>query len=230
MRARGHTAVMASRHEPPDSLEFFPTPPWATRALFEHVIGRGFHGSSVWEPAAGEGHMAEVLREYFRSVWASDVHDYGRGYRVGTFVGEGPDAAYHPGLPDWVITNPPFSLARDFVIKALGEVQDGVAILIRTAWLEGVERFETLFQYRPPAIVAQFVERVPMQKGKWDPDGGTATAYAWIVWRIGYHMPPRFVWIPPGCRAGLTRPDDRARFAAWSIEDRGPELFDEVGE
>ena len=32
------TAVMARRAEAPDSLDFFPTPPWATRALF--VDGR----------------------------------------------------------------------------------------------------------------------------------------------------------------------------------------------
>ena len=30
---------------------------------------------SVLEPAAGEGHMAEVLREYFDRVHASDVFD-----------------------------------------------------------------------------------------------------------------------------------------------------------
>lgn len=32
-------AVMAQRIEAKDSLDDFPTPPWATRALIEHVIG-----------------------------------------------------------------------------------------------------------------------------------------------------------------------------------------------
>jgi len=31
-------AVMAQRFEAKDSLDDFPTPPWATRALLEHVI------------------------------------------------------------------------------------------------------------------------------------------------------------------------------------------------
>lgn len=31
-------AVMAQRAEAHDSLDDFPTPPWATRALIEHVI------------------------------------------------------------------------------------------------------------------------------------------------------------------------------------------------
>jgi hypothetical protein len=31
-------AVMAQRNEAKDSLDDFPTPPWATRTLLEHVI------------------------------------------------------------------------------------------------------------------------------------------------------------------------------------------------
>ena len=65
------SAVMAQRVEPPDSLDYFPTPPWATRALIEHVIvpdlcpAGDVYTASVWEPACGEGHMARPLAEYF---------------------------------------------------------------------------------------------------------------------------------------------------------------------
>jgi hypothetical protein len=40
---------------------------------------------SAWEPAAGEGHMAEVLMEYFQQVRASDVFDYGCGWQPTNF-------------------------------------------------------------------------------------------------------------------------------------------------
>ena len=53
-------------------------------------------------------------------------------------------------------------------------------MLVRTQWIEGVERYEKLFRDRPPAIHAPFVERVPMVKGRWDPDATTATSYAWF--------------------------------------------------
>ena len=57
-------AVMAQRFEAKDSLDDFPTPPWATRALLEHVIpDKDLAGRSVWEPACGAGHMAKVLKE-----------------------------------------------------------------------------------------------------------------------------------------------------------------------
>ena len=219
--ASGHTAVMAQRHEPPDSLDFFPSPPWSTRALCEHVIGVDHcHGRSVWEPAAGEGHMADVLAEYFGHVRASDVHDYGCHHAIGSFTGSGPDVIawnnQHHSDPDWIITNPPFTLAAEFAQRAIREARHGVALLVRTAWLEGGERWRTLFSIMPPATVALFAERVPMVKGRWDPDASTATSYAWVVWRkpfMAFDPETRLVWIPPGQRKALEKPDDRKRFA-----------------
>lgn len=236
-RASGSTSVMAARREPPDSLDFFPTPPWATRALLAHVIPDA--GGHAWEPAAGEGHMAAVLAERFEEVWRTDVHDYSIGasdattvglHALGSFVGAGPDVVSCPDpRPDWIITNPPFNLAVDFAERALGDARRGVALLLRTAWMEGAERYERLFRATPPAIVAPFVERVPMVKGRWDPDASTATSYAWFVWDRANSFGPsvahsaagpaawagtRLSWIPPGCRQRLTHSDDRRRFAA----------------
>lgn len=214
MKASGHTAVMASRSEPPDSLDFFPTPPWATRALCEVVLpAQSLAKRSVWEPAAGEGHMAEVLAEYFQEIVASDVHDYGRGYAVGSFVGQGLDVMEINAPIGWVITNPPFNLAADFLERALNEATHGVALLVRLAWLEGGERYETIFRRWPPTAVAIFSERVPMTKGRWDPNASTATAYAWVVWEIEGPRGTRLMWIPPGQRQALERPGDRRRFA-----------------
>lgn len=212
------TAVMARRIEPADSLDYFPTPPWATRAFCEHVMPQlwgpwpdAFWGEAL-EPACGEGHMAVALAEYFENVTSSDVHDYGYG-RVKDFMLLD---AWEPASFDWVITNPPFNLAEGFVRQALRVARRGVAMLVRTAFLEGQSRYHTLFRPREPQIVAQFAERVPMHKGRWDPAGKTATAYCWVAWRK--HPPhdwkhTRFIWIPP-CRKALTRKDDAIRFNA----------------
>lgn len=175
----GGRAIMSQRLDPVDSLDFFPTPPWATRALCEVVlwpepIVLPLRQASVWEPAAGEGHMAF-----------------------------------------WIITNPPFNLAVEFAERALALAKQGVALLTRTSWLEGGERYKRLFSKWPPIIVALFAERVPMVKGWWDPKASTATSYAWVVWDRtgGNHDRTRLMWIPPGRRAALTKPDDVARFA-----------------
>ncbi len=206
----GGLAVMANRREPPDSLDFFPTPPWATRALFPFL---GDETRTVWEPAAGMGHMAAVLGEHFDAVFSSDVHDYGIGATVGSFVGEGPDVAQCVPMPDWIITNPPFNLAMEFAHRALRTARIGVALLTRTAWLEGGERYRELFEPHPPSIIALFSERVPMVKGRWDPKASTATSYAWVVWGERSTRGTRLSWIPPGQRERLTKPDDVFRFA-----------------
>lgn len=205
------TAVMQRRVEPADSLDFFPTPPWATRALVEHVLG-DVSAESCWEPAAGEGHMAEVLAEYFAQVIASDVHDYGKGYEVGSFTGIGLDVVPSRSV-GWVISNPPFNLAHEFLTRALAESENGVALLLRTSWVEGSDRWKSIFSVHPPAVVAVFVERVPMVKGEWDPEAGSATSYSWFVWRKGDQSQTRLTWIPPGCRKSLEKPSDRQRFA-----------------
>ena len=70
---------MAQRIEPKDSRDDFPTPPWATRALAEHVLDKphALLQKSCLEPACGAGHMARPLAEYFGTVHASDAYDYG---------------------------------------------------------------------------------------------------------------------------------------------------------
>src|SRR3974390_2078933 len=75
-------AVMASNMTPKGSASYFPTPPWALRAMIE-AGGLGdpaaLKGMTAWEPACGEGHMAEALKEYFGKVTAPDLYDYGYG-------------------------------------------------------------------------------------------------------------------------------------------------------
>jgi len=211
----GFTSVMARRRDPPDALDYFPTPPWATRTLFRYVLpALGVETiASVWEPACGEGHMAEIVTEFASGqVIASDVFDYGYGQAPVDFVNDEPLAR-----PEWIITNPPFVAACEFTLRARDLASEGVAMLARTTWIESIGRYETLFRDCPPALYAPFVERVPMVKGRWDPDASTATSYAWFVWLNGASGSTRVFWIPPGCRRELARADDVARFAAWSL-------------
>lgn len=211
LKPTGAGAVMASRKEAPDSLDLFCSPPWATRALLDYLSP--LDGAIAWEPAAGLGHMSEVLAEQFFAVHASDVHDYGRGHKIGSFVGIGPDVIETPDpRPDWIITNPPFNLAAEFAERAIDEAADGVALLVRTAWLEGADRHRRLFGKVPPTTVLQFAERVPMHQGCWKPNGGTATAYCWVVWVRGVHD-TRMRWFPPGTRKACWRDSDIKEFA-----------------
>jgi hypothetical protein len=202
MQNKSH-AVMAQRAEFKNSLDDFPTPPWATRALVEHVVASKATLASMTclEPACGRGHMSVALAEYFGKVTSSDVFDYGFG-GVADFL----KAKYDDQSFDWVITNPPFRLAEDFTNLALKIARHGVAMLTRTVFIESVGRYERLFKSTPPTAFAQFTERVPMVKGRIDKKASTATGYGWLVWERG-RPESRLVWIPP-CRRSLERDGD----------------------
>ncbi|KRR26041.1 hypothetical protein CQ13_23225 [Bradyrhizobium retamae] len=213
---------MASRVEADDSLDYFPTPPWATRALIDLVL---FEALSIevkdaiaWEPACGEGHIAEVLTEYFREVVASDIHDYGYGEHVVDFLACEQLARKEDA--DWIVTNPPFAEKSEaFLLHALKLAQIGVAMFVRLQWLETEGRYERVFSQFPPTLIAFFAERVNLCKGRWDPDGTTATAYIWLVWVKG-KKPRAPFWIPPGCRESFARPDDVERFTQHPVAKR----------
>lgn len=221
---RGGLAIAHRRDETDDDpREFFPTPPWATRALVERVLRHlrregQCQFQNAWEPACGEGHMAEVLREYFLHVEASDAYEYEyRGARAATFKCDFLTEA-HPEAYDWIITNPPFRKSTDFVLKAIALAGTGVAMFVRLSWIEGVTRYEKLLRHNPPSLLSVFTERAPLHKARWEPQGSTLTAYAWIVWIKGMPPQPPF-WIPPGCRQALAKPDDVKRFGKTELDE-----------
>lgn len=218
-------AVMQRRASPPGELDFFPTPPWGTRAFLAHavpVIDRFAPRAitptmSVWDPCCGEGHMSRVLTEWFAAVLETDVHPYG-DHLLADFLD--PLHGYlFAETSEWIVMNPPFDRAAAFINLALERAQAGVAALVRAGFCEGQGRHRDLFAERPPHFEFQIAERLPMVKGRWVVNAKTATSYVWLVWLT--HPPHDFArhgtrkfWIPP-CRHALTRPDDPIRFGGW---------------
>ncbi len=191
------------------ALDFYGTPPWAGRAGAEIILRLDPTARSVEEPACGEGTMCEPMREFFPSVWESDIHDFGRGYPVADYLRpHGWDA----GAVDWAITNPPFGLAAEFLARGLQRARRGVALLCRLSFLATGERYLPLYRSEHPmTLCAPFMERVPMVLGPWDPAASTASEYAWYFFQKGA-MPAPVDPVPPGTRERLTRPDDVRRF------------------
>lgn len=217
------SAVMQQRHEALDSLDDFPTPPWATRALMEFLISIGIPVAELegWEPCCNRGYMVMPLREYLASVRASDVFRY-----PDWSLEDEPElidfltTGHTEPMVDAVIGNPPFNVGDDFILVALGRARVVVAMFVRCAFIEGQERYESLYSKRPPDYELHFVERVVIlkgrlvQAGKVDPfaekpgtKASTATAYTWLVWMKDGEGDTRARWIAP-CRRRLERPGD----------------------
>jgi len=229
---RTSTAVMQRREATSDdrrgprgfrtSLDYFPTPPWATRAACEFLtneLGEDLRGQTCWEPACGEGFMPRPLRESFGTVVASDVQRYGDDHEIFDFALPGPPL----WLADWIFTNPPFQLAADFVKRGLERASRGVVMFVRGAFTEGDGRYRELFAPDVrPAYVVTYCERVVLLRDRlirdqaMDPfnlDGdanprkaSSATSYALMIWRRGEHD-TRHRWIEK-CRRRLERDGD----------------------
>jgi hypothetical protein len=223
MTANTSTAVMQRRVEPADSLDYFPTPAWATRAACEFLradLGQDLGGQTCWEPACGEMFMADPLAEYFESVIATDVHRYNDRHGICDFLIEG--ATY--ARPDWVFTNPPFKLASQFITRARQQARRGVVMFVRGSFTEGDERYHALFApHCRPSYVVTYCERVVLLKGRVIRSGApdpfnydqatleprpasTATSYSLVIWLPDQHD-TRHRWIPK-CRLQLERVGD----------------------
>lgn len=170
-----------------DGPDFYPTPPWATLALVEHEKFQG----TIWEPACGDGSMSEVLAATGCEIISTDLYD--RGYGV---VGE--DFLKSDRTAENIVTNPPYNSAEAFLDKALQSTTQKVALLLRLAFLEGGNRYRTIFRERPPARVWVFSERITFYPKGVKRKGSGTTAYAWFVWDKAAKHSAELCWLPPG--------------------------------
>jgi hypothetical protein len=191
-------------------LDYFPTPPWAARAVAHRLKQLDPGARVIWESACGEGHFAVPLQEVFGAggVIASDIYDYGFG-EVRDFLADSRE-----DVCDWVLTNHPFSLTTEWIVRALKAARTGVILApCRLAMLESDERCPLLYEgANPLTCMWPFVERVPMQLGSWDPNLSTATAYAAFVFHKG-RAPMPIDAFRTGTKATYWRDEDVLRFA-----------------
>lgn len=159
--------------------DFYPTPPYATQALLDKEIFNG----SIWEPACGQGHMSQILISNGYQVDSSDLIDRNYGIQL-DFLSS--NKTYNN-----IITNPPFSLGLEFVLKAKQCANEKIAMLLKTQFLEGVSRYDmfqdTIF---PLKCLYQFSKRLTFNQ-----KSGGMLSFAWFVWDKHYVGKPYIDWI-----------------------------------
>ena len=145
--------------------DYYATPFEATEAILsrEELYG------SILEPAAGEGHISKVLREHYPNSQIISTDLVQRDDRFGCGIVGGVDflTENYPEKFNNVITNPPFSLAKEFAEKAL-EVSTGKVILFaKIQFLEGRQRKDQSNGVRKTAYRERFYWPVSLPSGMW---------------------------------------------------------------
>lgn len=185
------------------SEDYYATPPEATRALLERVdfpiVVGGYHNCFL-EPCVGGGHIADVIKEFYPEAIVVGYDIVDRGY---------PETVISNFLTlertfvefDNIITNPPYSLAQQFLEKSMEYIGTGgkIAMFLKIQFLEGQKR-KKLFAKYPPKYVYVFSKRQnPWRNGSPLDEKGkpwsSTMCFAWFVWEEGFSGEPVIRWI-----------------------------------
>lgn len=166
--AGGNTGRMSGQKAARVADDYYPTPSEVTEALLSVWTPPGV----VWEPACGDGSIGRVLSAYGHDVVASDLVDRGHGEHGVDFLGTAKRA-------DCIVTNPPFSLAEEFIRKARLLGVSHMALLLKATYWHAASRMRLFRSWRPAKVYAL----------SWRPDfraqGAPVMECAWFIWEPG---------------------------------------------
>lgn len=185
--------------------DFYATDPIAVQKLLKQY---SINGTEILEPCVGNGNIAHTINKFYtnkRNIIGIDIVD--RGY---------PNTIVHDYLTwetdkkfDCIITNPPYSLAKEFVEKSMPLLNDGydedgypngqLIMFLKIQFLEGAKRKE-LFEKYPPKYIYVFRNRMATWNNgePLDPNGkrwATTMCHAWFVWEKGSTTEPIVRWL-----------------------------------
>lgn len=164
--------------------DFYETP----YSMTEQLLAAEPFPPLVLEPAAGGGAIVSVLHRRGYFVEAHDLHQL-----------DGEDFLLRKDKAEAIITNPPYALSIEFILKAKEICKHKFAFLLPTDYLHGLDRWERIYQDVgfPLSRVLVFVRR-PMLGQPLRPDGTYGTGmqtYAWFIWDRQHGGPPRIGWL-----------------------------------
>jgi hypothetical protein len=162
--------------------DFYPTPYDVTESLMPVVQSLVAPGGKIWEPCAGDMDMTRVLEWHGYEVTSTDIRETGQGIGGFDFLNDDPQEKWGwiPD-PDMIVMNPPFSLAAEFILKAL-EYTPVVACLMKIDYWNAIGRLP-LWQANMPKLFLPLTWRPAfLQKER---GNSPLMNCAWCVWCDG---------------------------------------------
>ena len=163
-------------------LDFYPTPPDATKALFDSGLLWNAENKIVWEPACGNGAMSNVLKNYFREVKNTDINPLMDNAAKADFYTYEPDFNFN-----WIVTNPPYG---DEINKFIDRIHYWLAKGKSAAILARNELDSSVRRQKYFGNSEYFAEkRVLTWRPRWfaDSKGSPRHNYSWFIWSAYDH-------------------------------------------
>lgn len=128
-----------------DPKDFYATP----RSAFAPIVSRLPRDVAFWEPCAGDGRLIFMLRETGRTAWGADLYpQHDNPYR---YEFKAVDYLTDFTPRDFVVTNPPFSVAFEMCQHALLYAREFM-FLLRLSFLESEVRGDWLSAHEPNGL------------------------------------------------------------------------------
>lgn len=182
--------VVASNYARKEN-DLYQTEPWATEALLRHFPVKGMY---VWEPAAGNHLIADVLQENGAvEVATTDIATYDRRHDcILDFLSAREHGFFFPH--DAIITNPPYGKGNRDAVRfcelALERCSGFVAMLLTAKFDFGKTRAH-LFRDNP-----RFCAKIALvDRIQWFPSDTSGTEdHAWYVWGPYEYPVKALIW------------------------------------
>lgn len=178
--------------------DYYATNPADTSAFLELIeYEYDLNNTSILEPAAGEGHIMNVLKERYplSKIIGRDLIDRGnKEIESGVnFITTNNNEHF-----DYVITNPPFALAKEFINKSL-EIADVAFMFAKLQFLEGKARKQWFENGHLKYVYVYSYRANPWRNGESTDENGkkwsSTMAFAWYVFDGKYDGEPIVRWI-----------------------------------
>ena len=179
--------------------DFYATDPEALEKLFDgcsNWLSELFSDTKhrgVWECACGNGNLAECLEKHLFDVHATDLKDRGYGVSGIDFL-----QTSVSGYPI-ILTNPPYSLANEFILHALEILPEGgvYVALMNITYLAGQKRYSAIYSKGSLREVYIFSKRIECWRNNDRETYGNKAMvdFAWYVFQKGYKGQPTLYWL-----------------------------------
>jgi len=196
MKLEGYALAGKSQSRERVEYDFYATNPVALDMLFAI---ESFGAGDYLEPSAGQGHISNRIVELVPDANVSNLDIVDRGLPnviVADFLDYSTNNKY-----DYIITNPPYSLGKEFVEKGMSLLapKGKMALFLKIQFLEGEKR-KNLFKKYPPKYIYVFTKRMATfnNGNELDETGrkwATTMCHAWFVWEKDFDGEPIVRWL-----------------------------------